>query len=178
VSSPPVAVEPQLVHVSILGALIGPSKADGRPWDGPGHVDPESMSKVISALAKTNAYAAATTVVLGLSMDALSKPDPYGYAELLAPNPVARVDLPLMYKDTFTPGWSSAEFSDVALRKGARIRVTLVDKDLSNDDLIGTVELTRNDLRAALEAGTVYPVRVAEQSANQVLFINVSVAPE
>lgn len=169
---------PTSVTVSIVGALIGPGKADGRTWDGPGHIDANAMGSVVGALAKANAYMAAAAVVGALSMDAFSKPDPYGYADLLAPNQIARVALPLTYKDTFTPSWPGAELRNVPLRDGVRIRITLIDKDLSNDDPMGTVELNRNDLMAALEAGAVYPVRVAEQSANQVLFINVSVLAE
>lgn len=170
--------EPQLVRVSILGALIAPGKADGRTWDGPGRVDPDAMNRVVSSLARRNPYAAAAGVVASLSMDALAKPDPYGYAQLFAPNAVSEVQLPLRYRDTFTPSWSDAEFSDVPLRNGVRIRVTLIDKDLAADDFIGTVELTRDDLRAALRAGNVYPVQVAAQSANQLLFVNISVAAE
>ena len=55
---------------------------------------------------------------------------------------------------------------------------------LANEDLSFTVPiessslLTRNDLRAALDAGAVYSVRVAERSENQMLFINVPVAAE
>lgn len=170
--------EPATVRVAILSALIGPSKADGHTWDGPGHVSPETSRKVVGALAAANPYAAAAAVLAGLSMGALEKPDPYGYAELIVAGRSARLELPMTFRDTFTPQWAGAEFAGVPLRDNARIRVTLIDKDLEDDDPIGTVELAAEDLRAALHSGHVYPVQVADQSQNQLLFVSVSVSAE
>jgi hypothetical protein len=177
-TSVPEKVEPAFVRVSIIGALIAPSKTDGRTWDGPGRVPIETTNKVVSALAAANPYAAVAGVVANLAMSTLDKPDPYGYAELLGPGLAGSVELPMSYIDTLTPSWQGADFIQVPLRSGARIRITLIDKDLSHDDPIGTVELSNRDLREALEAGNIVPVRVAEQSNSQILFINVSVAAE
>ena len=59
-----------------------------------------------------------------------------------------------------------------------RLRVTVIDEDLWEDDPIGVAEINYDDVVAALEAGEVYQVKVAEQTQNQLLFVGISVMPE
>jgi hypothetical protein len=59
-----------------------------------------------------------------------------------------------------------------------RVRITLTDADLVNDDPIGVVVLTPADLEQALFLGTVHYVDVHRQSDGQVLFVHLQVRPE
>ena len=77
-------------------------------------------------------------------------------------------------QDSFTPQWNSAQWQGVDVRR-ARVRVELIDKDVSNDDPIGTVEISTQQLRDAAAAGSIFPVRVDSQTNGQVLFLLISV---
>jgi len=166
----------RFVRVSIVNALIGPGKVDGTMWDGPGQrVDQETISSLSSALVGTSPYAAAAAVMAGLAQTALDKPDPKGYATLEASQGSQTVDMPRDFRDTFTPLWRSAVFDRVDLSGQPRVRVVLLDADALEDDAIATVEITSQDLQAALRAGTVYQVPVSEQSMKQLLFVGISV---
>ncbi|HEY4244001.1 MAG TPA: hypothetical protein VGM88_29505 [Kofleriaceae bacterium] len=170
------ALPSRFARVSIIGAVIGPCKSDGHDWDGPGsHVDPDTTRRLVRALGGSNIYGAAAEIMTELAQASFDKPDVFGTADLLTPSGEEHLALPLHYRDNFTPEWSNADFPHVPLDDSTRIRVSLIDKDLVNDDVIGTVELNRADLEAALRAGAVFPVPVFQQSANQILFIRISV---
>jgi hypothetical protein len=82
-----------------------------------------------------------------------------------------------MIKDTFTPIWN-VRWDHVPLTASTRLRVSLTDKDLANDDPIGEVVLNDRDLMAAMAAGTNDQIRVDGQTNGQVLFVGVEVVVE
>jgi hypothetical protein len=82
------------------------------------------------------------------------------------------------FKDTYTPMWSDATLHGVVASSEIRLRITLIDQDVVEDDPIGVVELTEADLVAARTAGRVHHVQVSEQSQNQILFVGISVLAE
>jgi hypothetical protein len=165
------------VKVSIASALIGPAKVDGTHWDGPGkQVDRATISKLSSALAGVNAYAAAATIMADLAQAALDKPDPKGLAVLeTAQGPQTR-DLTMFFRDTFTPQWAAVTFDRIDLASDPRIRLVLADHDAFQDDAIATVEIGRSAMEAAARGGQIYQVPVADQSLNQLLFVGISVS--
>jgi len=190
---------PKTVSVEVLSALIGPSKVDGSKWDGIGHVKPEVQQQVqriaaqkVVALAglavgvAAAPYTAAVSLMSGIGTSFLSKedkPDPYGTVEVAVDNeyqPAMKRDLyPRggFEKDTFMPSFPDGAFQRIPLKKGTRFRVTLWDKDLTKSDFIGKAEITYDDLVAALNAGKIYQVMVADQTQNQLLFIGIAVRP-
>jgi hypothetical protein len=165
------------VKVSIVSALIGPAKVDGTHWDGPGkQVDRATISKLSSALAGVNAYAAAATIMADLAQTALDKPDPKGLAVLETAQGTQMQDLTMFFRDTFTPQWAAVTFDRIDLSSDPRIRLILADHDAFQDDAIATVEIGRGAMEAAARAGQIYQVPVADQSLNQLLFVGISVS--
>jgi hypothetical protein len=165
------------VRVSIVSALIGPAKVDGTHWDGPGkQVDRATMSKLSSALVGVNAYAAAATIMADLAQTALDKPDPKGSAVLETAHGTQTLALTMSFRDTFTPQWAAVTFDRVDLASDPRIRLTVNDHDAFQDDAIATVEIGRSAMEAAVRAGHIYQVPVADQSLNQLLFVGISVS--
>jgi hypothetical protein len=174
----PVGASFAYVNVEFRQALIAPTKCDGRPWDGFGSVDPAAAGLVARALGASNPYAAVVSVLANPTMAALEKPEPFGTARLMLGG-VAAATAPLetAAQDTLTPIWNAAPLKNVPLAPSTRIEIELWDRDIADHDPIGTGTVTYQDLVAALQAGTVYHVRLAEQTNLQVLFFDVSVYP-
>jgi hypothetical protein len=111
-------------------------------------------------------------------MDALEKPEPRGRARALVNGAeVQATQLRTTQRDTLTPIWEDARFIRVPLNPTPRIELELYDKDLVNDDAMGTPIIVYSDLVAALRSGTLFHVPVADQTNNQVLFMDVLVEP-
>ncbi|HEY0463115.1 MAG TPA: C2 domain-containing protein [Polyangiaceae bacterium] len=166
------------MNVEFRQALIAPTKYDGRPWDGLGSVDPTSARLVAQALGASNPYAAVLGVLANPALAALEKPEPFGQVRVFSSGMVTTVlPLEIAARDTTTPIWKPTVAVHVPLSPSSRIEVELWDKDISEHDPMGAGTVTYQDLVAALQAGTLYHVRLAEQTQNQVLFFDVSVYP-
>jgi len=167
---------PGFVAVEFRGALIAPTKVNGAPWDGPGPLNASATTLVANAIADADPYHALLSVFANPAIAALDKPEPFGDARVMGAG-VALLDVPLQTseRDTLTPIWTSATAPRVPLTPSTRIEVTLLDKDLQFDDAMGTATVTEGDLVAALRSGRVYHVPLAEQTHNQVLFLDLSV---
>ncbi len=174
---------PSFVNVQIRQALIGPTKVGGAPWDGPGVLDQNSIDAIAGlmthALEASNPSAAVISAFANPIIAALDKPDPQGVAKAVAPDGMtvlASVELP-KWQDSLTPMWSNAFLQRVPLNPNARIEITLIDKDINDDDAIGAATIQYNDLVAAFRGGNVYHVPIAGQTNRQALFVDVSVYP-
>lgn len=192
-SAPARAPEPPpVVFVEVMGAMVAPSKADGALWDaalGTDRMAIQPFQEVMSLSANATPVEWAVrgakigAVVAAAGVQHLARPDPYGWAVIESPGTMPeRVDLfspsGQIIQDDFHASFRSARFSPVALQNGVRITVHLTDSDSGNaDDEIGTVILTADDLRAALDLGKgrVVPVLVGEQGAHQIAYVEVAV---
>jgi hypothetical protein len=173
--SEPSAELPALVNVELRQALLGPNKVGGNAWDGLGRLDGNGQTLVLEALGKSDPIAELAVVFANPALAALEKPDPAGSVRCMSgPVEVQGLTLPKV-QDTFTPIWTGASMPRVPLAPTTRLEVDLWDKDLAVDDPMGTGTITYADLVRALREGTVHHVRVAEQTNNQVLFVDVSV---
>jgi hypothetical protein len=109
----------------------------------------------------------------------LEKPEPKGSARAVSSDGtqvLAMVELRRM-RDTITPLWSDAFLRNVPLNPSVRVEIALTDEDFSNDDPIGAATIRFEDLVAALRAGRVYHVPIADQTHRQALFVDLSVYP-
>jgi len=174
-ASEPTSEQPSFVSVEIRQALLGPSKVGGNAWDGFGRIDGSGQTLVLEALGKGDPVAELALVFANPALAALEKPDPAGAVRCMSGAiELDRLSLPKV-QDTFTPIWSGAALPRVPLVPSTRLEVDLWDKDLALDDPMGTSTITYADLVSALREGTVHHVRVAEQTNNQVLFIDLAV---
>jgi hypothetical protein len=170
-----------LYTIEFLGAVVGPAKANGARWDGVGHVDPAAMGELSTLLIGANPLPAVTAFVARQAASGTEPPDPFGYVVPMSSEGAPPWKLSLASKqnnrhDTFTPVFSGPPaFVGVPLDPSVRIRVVLYDEDVDASDAIGVAELTYSDLMGAVAAGTVVPVNVSAQTANQLLFVNISV---
>lgn len=167
---------PAFVNVELRGGLIGPAKVGGAAWDGLGHLDAAAQGGLGRALAAVDPYAAVLSFFTNPALTALERPEPFGRVRATVNGVVVQeLELPLAQRDTLTPVWSSTGFVRVPLVPDTRLEFELYDKDLVNDDAMGAATLTASDIAIALRVGVVHHVRVAEQTNNQVLFIDISV---
>jgi hypothetical protein len=173
----------RLVTVQIKDAIIAPGMSDGSDWDGIGNVDPSVLRGVASALLESDPAAAVAVALTNPALDNVDKPDPYGsaqptvYGVTYAPDALATRDQAL--PDTFQPIWPSTWlYKNIPIDTDVRIAVDLWDKDLVEDDTIGSAEIDSTDLKAALAAQKKYEVRVDDQTSGQLLFIGISVVQQ
>jgi hypothetical protein len=175
-SEPSASDLPPAVRVEFRQALLGPMKVGGAPWDGPGAVQPETVNAVTLALGAVNPQAELLALFANPAIAALDKPEPYGEARVvIAGSPIVVVKIDGAERDTLTPIWTTVALDRVPLQPDVRVEVTLYDRDLVNDDPMGAATITQQDLIAALQAGRIHHVRVAEQTNQQVLFLDISV---
>lgn len=175
---------PSRVVITFEGALIGPIKPDGTPWDADGGSVPAELPRLLAAaLSSSSPFTQATALIAGPLLAPLAKPDPFGDVTLDGPSGTSMSqDLILReeaIQDTFSPIWRRrATWRGVPLDRDVRFRVALHDRDLVNDDDIGVAQVNTADLRAALAARTVFHVNVASQTRNAILFLDITVRPE
>jgi hypothetical protein len=167
---------PKFVNIQFRQALIGPTKVDGAAWDGVGRLDLSSQGLLGSALAAANPHAQVAQFLANPTLAALEKPDPRARVRAFAgPRPLQSLSLKSEQDNTLTPIWREARLERLALAPNLRIELELYDSDLIGDDAMGAGTITRADVIAALRAGTVHPIRFAEQTHKQVLFVDISV---
>jgi hypothetical protein len=174
----------QLVDVEIIQCLIGPSKSDGTEWD----FDAKVPASATTALASALGFAGVGPIINFLAtptIAALSKPDPYGIAELdwngtgFDPaRSIVLADPANNMENTFQPLWLGTRgWASLPLSAPLMIRVTLMDEDLVYDDAIGVATISGAQVRAAFAAGGTYWVRTDEMTVRQILAIGIQVTP-
>lgn len=177
---------PKRYNVQITGAMVAPSMTNGDQWDGSGTIDPAEKQKFLDALGKVPTYGAyleLAAIVADAVNAGTAAPDPYGYAEL-AQSGTYQSDLRFSFfadvnsnlEDTYVPNFPLPNgWTDLKIDEGTRVRVTLLDEDLVNDDPIGVAEISSSELLAAASEGKVHHVRVDDQTQRQLVYIDVSV---
>lgn len=187
----PMVTRPRFVAVTLHDAVIAPTKRDGTSWDWTasdvnGHAIEQTTNAIAAALAMTNAQAAfvqVAAIMAGPLTRGLAKPDVFGWVDLSCGDdcpgrPFERAFL-RSQEDTFTPLFVSMPvWRRVPLGTRTRLTVRLFDEDVVEDDPIGDVVLTADDLARALADGGNTALRVSNQGAGQVLFVGVSVVAE
>jgi len=169
---------PSLVHVTLTGAHIAPTKSGGCQWDGmtcnPGGGQKISNA-VRMAMRSPNPYLAVGTILAGPLSSAVEKPDPMGNAELYTGGQFVK-RLLQKRQDSFTPNWD-VRWERVRLEPATRMSVRLRDADLNFDDDIGSFDIGFDQLVTALQSQQVLQVQVDGVTNGQVLFAGVSVLP-
>jgi len=170
---------PPFLTIEIVSALVGPSKIDGTQWDGTGEV-PSDLVLGLAAALGAGVFAPVFSFMVTEAAQVAGKPDPFGYTEINAVGEwdfrqdLATIDTNT--EDTFAPNWPMpVGWSNVPYSENIRIRLVLKDEDLVNDDDMGVAEINAADVAAAWAAKKIYQVRVAEQTANQILYVGISV---
>jgi len=178
VTSPPVPMATNFATVELHGATISLTKVDGSPWDIGPAPSPADVKDLAKALALIDPVAPVLAILARPTAQALGKPDPFGTAKLVVSGTDSTSFKLKKIQDSYTPAWEGVRWEHVSLDGNTRIQVTLADKDLVNDDPIGTFELTATDMKAAIAEGKVHQVKVADQTNNQALFAAISVFAE
>ncbi len=163
-----------VVDVSIAGATIAPTTANGTPWDGPDNMPAGTMDQLRALLSHADPSGQLGDAAVGLA-GAAAKPDPGGNAILLNDGHPSTIVALAEVNDTFTPTWSGATFRAVSLDGKLGVRLQLSDKDLSSDDAICLVDLTNAELTAAFATKGPHAVDTAARTSGQLLSVQVEV---
>ena len=145
------------VTVDVIGAYVGPGKApaagevEGDPWDGTADPVPAEvfdllldLSDSLDVVTPDDAGEVIAEYVNAL-IDSTSPPDPMGTVELSNGGDYSQpVEVKYTDGDVFFTDWEvAASFSDVDVMDDVRLRVDLMDKDLLENDSIGTAVVTK-----------------------------------
>lgn len=179
------AQEPIKVNFTVLGAVIGPVKINGKSWDVGRAVDP-SASGLIAELMAPGSGALVSSVVNTVSQVAANgtaAPDVVGYIQQVGPTtrylskisgtPIELAGKRTLARDSYTPNFQ-AGYSGWPIFIGTRFRIHLWDLDFQNHDTIAAVEITYDDIMSAIKHGKTKWIKVADQSNNQLLYIQIS----
>lgn len=177
--------EIKYINLTILGAVIAPTKIDKTTWDKGGVKIDNASSNLISEMLTTGIPVSSIMNTIGNSAaKGTAAPDVIGYIQLvgttlknisnIAWTPIALATKKYsLSKNSYTPSFN-AGYKNWPLFKENRFRIVLLDADLFDDDPIATIELTYDDVMNAIEAGKTTWINVSEQGMNQLLFIQIS----
>lgn len=178
---------PTFVNIEVISILAGPGKVDGTQWDDTDKVPQEVWDGLAAALGFPGA-GKVLDFMESAAAQSLNKPDPYGMAELdwagTGFDPKFNMALGTVdnnTEDTFLPIWPQISgygmpgWHKVYFTMDLKVRITLWDEDLVNDDDMGILTLDGSAIGAAWEAGGTYWVRVENQTQKQVLAVALQV---
>ena len=169
---------PEFVTVVLEQVLIRPYiVADGTNWDGTGSASRQIIDAVTTALLGPTPFAQVTSILIDQLIANTAAPDAFGSATLYVDATPYEQNLPLRddeYVPVFGVSWDSVPLASSA---DVRLRVSLTDQDLADNDQIGVASVSFDEILAALASGDIYPVQVSEQGNGQILFVTVQVIP-
>jgi hypothetical protein len=158
---------PARANIQVLDVAIAENKADGTAWD-----DFSPADKVLALAAPASGWHASTVPLAAIAVASAefvrhrlreaAPPDPYGSASVITDESVRVLALP-QRRNTFEPGFG-VRWDDVKLAPSTTMRLELRDADLWRDDLIGSVDLTYDDLVRAWRRGGACEIPVADRS--------------
>jgi hypothetical protein len=162
------------VDVTLLGATVGPSAADGSAWDGVGTVPADVRASAIAAASSVDPAVGVAAAAFGSFLDGVAPPDPAGTMWVEGGDPAARVDL-AEQADTFQPRWSDATLRSVLLGTNQWLTIRLVDNDLDSPDPIAVIKLDDARLREAARAKGPWTLDTVEGTGGQLLSVTLAV---
>lgn len=177
--------KPLFVNFTILGAVVGPTKINGRKWDASFSTF-TSVAPILTEMMLPGSSFATSSVINLIAKSAPkggAAPDVIGYIHQTGPTlksltKIAGTLLTLssrkkLTKNSYFPSFSTG-YIGWPIYKNTRFRIKLLDKDFRDDDHIGTVEINIDDIKKAIKAGKPIWINVSEQSMNQLLFISLT----
>ena len=185
ISTGALAEEPLKVNFTVLSALIGPTKVNGKTWDPSAGFDTTSSS-IITEMVVPGAGVFASTVISAMSRVAAqgqAAPDVIGFIvqtgitttnlKKIAFIPMKLANTRNISRDSYTPRFQTG-YSGWPIFKDTRFQIQLWDFDMIDPDPIGVIELTYENIIEAIEKGKPIWINVAEQSMNQLLFVQIT----
>jgi hypothetical protein len=166
-----------LARVTFVSAVLGPGRVGGAQWERVGVVSEEIWKGASTAMRAEDPYGAVMAFISGGGYAGLGKPAIRGRVSLLGASSDKVIELPKV-EYSFTPRWTGVEFRHVPLEKRTRLRIEFTDTNTLADPTIGVAEIDGAALIKIDGAGKVVAWPFADQTANQVLFVMVSVSPE
>lgn len=177
--------EPIYYNISIMGAVVGPTKIGNQKWDS-GFGTLKGIVPLASIALPGILPLSSNLIsnILDKAPTGASAPDVFGFVQIVGPTtndalkvlskPIQLATQQSLTKNSYTPSLF-AEYQSWPIFKDTRIRIELWDKDLAENDLIGKVELNVKDLDLAIKEEKPVYIKVADQSQNQLLYIQISV---
>ncbi len=182
----------EYVTIRFVGAQIGPGKAGGSNWDGTGNISPEAAEAMLAvatqgaSLSAAGAAGTASSVALNAAVQGTAAPDVIGSVRVVGPT---RTDLAKTagtwmalatpaqkVEDSYTPTFTyQMEYQNWPVYEDTRFELSLWDGDLSQNDPIGVVQISKTNIDAALAKGSILEVPVGDQSSGQIVSVKISV---
>jgi len=177
------AKKPLVVNVSIFGAVIGPSKWTGAPWDGTGKRNPKAFAATIKTVKSDGTpVPAVIKQVEKLAPKGAAAPDVFGYVTTYGPTTRALADSAATRfalatkrkakRNTYTPRFD-VTYDAWPVYAHTQFRIVLWDGDRSKNESIGVVNISQSDIADALDAGKPIWVNVYRRGQGQILYVKI-----
>ncbi|NUP12329.1 MAG: hypothetical protein HOW73_40300 [Polyangiaceae bacterium] len=153
---------------------MSPAKTGGGGWDIGGRDASQAMGAIGDALRLPDPFPQIMAILSGPLVNGVERPEIFGNARLVTWQGDGSIISFSAQRDTLTPQFAPQPRFQIDLSGSTRIEVHLLDEDLEFHDPVGHFQIGANEARVALRANRIVPVRVAEQTSRQVLFVNIS----
>jgi len=173
---------PLIANISILGAVIGPSKWNGDPWDGAGKRNPKAFKAIGKIVNAGNASVPAVIKKVEKLAPTGRAPDVFGYVTTYGPTTTALSDTAATRftlatkhsarRNTYHPRFN-VSYDGWPVYKHTQFRIVLWDADRSRNEAIGVVNISYADVKNAVAAGKPIWVNVYKRSQGQIICIQI-----
>jgi len=174
---------PAAVNIRIDSALIRPWDPQQELWDDSQKISAQDIEALAAAFDATNPYAKVLGLLAEVPLSHWAPPDPYGHVSVLTDGSWSEpttLSTPDDNDDNTLAPVFDVTLDSIPLDDDLRVRVTLIDEDdflSGDDDPIGNIELSSDDIIAALDSGGVVAIATEDQGLGTILFVSISVTP-
>ena len=177
--------DPIYVNISFLSVLVAPTKVNSNTWDASAKINAHASGLLADMMLPGSGIATGTIISKAseLATQGKAAPDVIGYVVLTGPTtrnlvniagtPIALATKINRTKDSYTPRFNTSYYG-WPMYQDTRFQIHLWDLDLVNHDPIGVVEITKKHVVHAIDEGIPIWVNVANQSMNQLLYVQIS----
>jgi hypothetical protein len=173
---------PQYYSARLAGVLAGPGKVDDTPWDGTGSLA-QSLVELAASLTGYPVLESKAVVELAQQFEqALAKPDITAEITLIKNGYSSETEIVILDQDNFLPTFTQPPILGDTFH-GANggvfgtAQIVFIDRDIANDDTMGLILLSQEDMELVISEGNSAWLNVSDQTYNQILAVRIVLYP-
>ena len=173
---------PQYYSARLAGVLAGPGKVDDTPWDGTGSLA-QALVELAASYTGYPVFESKAVVELAQQFEAaLAKPDITAQITLVHNGVSSETEIVVLDQDNFLPTFTQPPVLGDTFQ-GANggvfgtAQIAFIDRDIANDDTMGLILLSQEDMELVMSEGNSAWLNVSDQTYNQILAVRIILYP-
>ncbi len=173
---------PQYYSARLAGVLAGPGKVDDTPWDGTGSLA-QALVELAANITGYPVLESKAVVELAQQFEAaLAKPDITAEITLINNGYSSDTEIVILDQDNFLPTFTQPPILGDTFH-GANggvfgtAQIAFIDRDIANDDTMGLILLSQEDMELVISEGNSAWLNVSDQTYNQILAVRIVLYP-